>query len=931
MKATPSPATASAGAKPPTTSACPSCAPPFHQLADPQQLRHLGLEEVLDWTEATLARVERAAFFQRFALGEAVQYFYEPFLAEFDPELRKQFGVWYTPPEIVKYMVARVDRALQENFGLPDGLADKRVVVLDPCCGTGAYLVETLRVIYERRKVHGEALAGAFAKEAATQRLFGFELLPAPYVVAHLQIDLLLQRWRGPLDHDKGERAGVFLTNALTGWVPPEEPKTLLFPELVAERDAADRAKRDAEILVIIGNPPYDGFAGISVEEERGLSEAYRETKAAPKPQGQGLNDLYVRFFRMAERRIVEGTKVAQASPPVGPARVPRADSTGGTPVGPTAGTAVPPPHGIVCYISNYSWLDGLSHPGMRERYLEVFDRITVDCLNGDKYKTGKKSPDGTPDPSIFSTEHNREGIQVGTAIAMLECWPRPVEVKPWTPPLSPQQALDFQPPKPAAKAKPPEPQVAEVNFRHWWGKAKRAELLAALGKKTTYERLKPALPLGLPFVPLKVRVDYTKWPLLSELLNQSFPGVKTSRDPALVDFERASLEQRMKRYFDPKVSDGELAAEAPCLVEDTTQFNAKMTRELLKERGYRPEYIVRFHYRPLDMRWLYWEEQTRLVDRARNESRPNMLAGWPALAAVQQNRKEFSPPITVTTAASLHLIERGANYFPLYVRPEETSSVVREMPDLFAEQAGGGSFDPVPNLTPFARDYLAGLCASPEDLFFHIVAILHAPAYRTENAGALRQDWPRVPLPKDADTLRAGAALGRQVAARLDPETDVPGVTDDSPRTDLRGLAALTTSKDAKAKTLDLALTARWGYAGQGGVIMPGPGDVRGGTRGDGFVDVHLNATTRWKDVPVAVWNYTLGGYQVLKKWLSYREAVLLGRPLTADEALDFTKHVRRIAALLALHPALDSHYRASATAAVSEPFSPRAGTRKR
>ncbi len=109
------------------------------------------------------------------------------------------------------------------------------------------------------------------------------------------------------------------------------------------------------------------------------------------------------------------------------------------------------------------------------------------------------------------------------------------------------------------------------------------------------------------------------------------------------------------------------------------------------------------------------------------------------------------------------------------------------------------------------------------------------------------------------------------------------------------------------------MSLTARWGYAGQGGVVMPGPGDVRSGTRGEGFVDVHLNATTRWKDVPVAVWNYTLGGYQVLKKWLSYREAVLLGRPLTADEALDFTNHVRRIAALLALHPALDAHYAAA------------------
>ncbi len=188
------------------------------------------------------------------------------------------------------------------------------------------------------------------------------------------------------------------------------------------------------------------------------------------------------------------------------------------------------------------------------------------------------------------------------------------------------------------------------------------------------------------------------------------------------------------------------------------------------------------------------------------------------------------------------------------------------------------------------------------------------------------------MPLPKDAETLRAGAALGRQIAALLDPETDVPGVTDNSTRKEFHGLGELTVLGGAaqpsprrtapaeggrNAAPPSLSLTARWGYAGQGGVVMPGPGDVRPGTRGEGFVDVHLNATTRWKDVPATVWAYTLGGYQVLKKWLSYREAVLLGRALTADEALDFTNHVRRIAALLAMHPQLDAHYAASASTA--------------
>ena len=119
----------------------------FQQLSDPGRLQPLGLVEVLDWTAAALDRVDRPAFFSRFAEGEAVPYFYEPFLEAFDPQLRKQLGVWYTPKEVVRYMVARVDRALKDDLDIPEGLAAENVYVLDPCCGTGAYLAEVLRRI----------------------------------------------------------------------------------------------------------------------------------------------------------------------------------------------------------------------------------------------------------------------------------------------------------------------------------------------------------------------------------------------------------------------------------------------------------------------------------------------------------------------------------------------------------------------------------------------------------------------------------------------------------------------------------------------------------------------------------------------------------------------------------------------------------------
>lgn len=851
----------------------------FVQLAgDPKKVRALHLEEVLDWTEECLARVDRVSFFARYDMGEAVQYFYEPFLAEFDPELRKDFGVWYTPPEIVRYMVGRVDAALRENFGLPDGLADPSVIVLDPCCGTGAYLVETLRLIHKRLvDGYGEAQAALKIREVAKRRLYGFELLPAPYVVSHLQIDLLLNRWGADLNHENDERAGVFLTNALTGWVPVKHPKELvLFSEFTDERDAAEHVKQKEDILVILGNPPYDGYAGMAIEEERALTEAYRTTKEAPAPQGQGLNDLYIRFYRMAERRIAEGVAQTDEATP-GP---PRQDAKG-----------------IVCYISNYSWLDGLSHPGMRERFMEVFDAISIDCLNGDKYKTGKKTPDGKPDPSVFSTGKNREGIQVGTAVAMLERRPNKKAN------VAPFDADHYKP-------------RAEVRFRHWWGTDKRHDIDQAIVTAKAWHVLNPALKLGLPFLPAGAREDFTNWPQLVELFPKFFPGVKTSRDASLVSIDRAQLEQRMAEYFDPKLSWSALRKHMhmASLTEDSGRFDAKAVREELLKHGVQSGRFCRYVYRPFDVRWVYWQARTNLLDRARPDyieqvAEPNI---W--LSATQRNRKEgfYSPQVT-RVLADHHIVESNVGMFPLFLLPIAEGDSNDAHPELFATIKPSG---PQPNLTEFARQYLQELQCGVEDLFFHVVAVLHAPAYREENAGALRQDWPRIPLPKASSTLQAGAALGRQMAALLDPETPVAGITDLRVSPDFKGLAELAVSRksgDKRQAEPDLQIEALWGYAGQGGVVMPGPGKVTAGTRGAGYVDVHLNGSTRWKDVPESVWHYTLGGYQVLKKWLSYREHALLRRPLTSDESQSFTHHVRRIAAILALGEALDRHYQAS------------------
>jgi hypothetical protein len=898
----------------------------FEQVATPTKLGPLGLVEVLDWTAAALNRVDRPAFFEKFSVEtHAVQYFYEPFLEAFDPELRKQLGVWYTPPEIVQYQVARVDAALREELDIPDGLADPRVFVLDPCCGTGAYLVEVLRVIAQTLKNEkGEgALAELTIKQAAQERIFGFELLPAPFVVAHLQMGLLLQNLAVPLDDAKNERAAIYLTNALTGWEPPsEEAKkqlTFAIPEFKQEKEAADGIKQEKKIIVILGNPPYNGYAGLAVEEERDLSNAYRTTKRAAAPQGQGLNDLYVRFFRMAERRIVEKSG-----------------------------------EGIISFISNYSWLDGLSFTGMREKYLEVFDSITVDCLNGDKFKTGKLTPEGNPDPSVFSTESNREGIQVGTAIATLVKRGAHASGVPFSASRrKPRETISMKDDGSGATPEPARETRAlptEIQFRHLWGKDKRGELLATLNEPTKkiYSRLKPPLEVGLPFLPMQTETGYFKWPLLTELFPVSFPGVKTSRDNFLVDVEKNALVKRLEKYFDPEVSHEEMNRIAPGMMKNTPRFKAKLVRDELRKRGFLKKNVVRYCYRPFDVRWLYWEPETKLLDEKRTEYFLQVFDGNVYLVTQQKPRREWSQPQALSSIGCLDLMDRGASCFPLLLRENFDLSVsaLRETPDLFSPRSDGGGGKSKtaikPNLSDKAAAYSAGLRVKPDTLFYHTLAVLHAPEYRAENSGALRQDWPRVPLPKSREALLASAELGKQVAAFFDTETLLTGVANGNVRAELKTIAVLSSTKN-------LSLTAGWGHAGQGGVTMPGKGklatraftadeaagragsplpaadcneSVRVGEErrarsdapylGSATHDIFLNEAACWQNVPEKVWDYTIGGYQVIKKWLSYREFELLGRALTPDEAREVTHMARRIAALILLQPELDKNYEA-------------------
>lgn len=238
----------------------------FERIAIPNQLEMLDMRKPLEWAEATLRRTAWAPFAAAFEQGDAVNYFYEPFLEAYDPALREQLGVWYTPREIIQYQVARVDRLLREELEIATGLADERVIVLDPATGTGGYLLEVLRVIDTTLRARGAGGMHAIElRQAATQRVFGFEILPAPFVVAHLQIATLLAERGAPLG--EAQRAGIFLTNSLTGW-KVEDAKQLTLPAefaaLQREAESATAVKHEAKILVILGNPPYRGQAGVA-------------------------------------------------------------------------------------------------------------------------------------------------------------------------------------------------------------------------------------------------------------------------------------------------------------------------------------------------------------------------------------------------------------------------------------------------------------------------------------------------------------------------------------------------------------------------------------------------------------------------------------------------------------------------------------------
>jgi len=416
-------------------------------------------------------------------------------------------------------------------------------------------------------------------------------------------------------------------------------------------------------------------------------------------------------------------------------------------------------------------------------------------------------------------------------------------------------------------------------------------------------------------------------------------------RGGALIDNDKTGLERRMRAYYDHSVDWDLLKTISPKLTCNAGRFDAKKARKKIQDSEvFSGTRLVRYALRPFDNRWTYYSPVRPLW----NEPRPhlwqqycggnNFLMSRPAGVAHPEGVSFF----LTRNLGDNDFLRGHAYYIPFEEKPMPRRTKRREATQhKLPLETQSSTHHPRPNLSGGIHLYALELDIPWEPgladgIWMHSLAVGYSSKYLQENVDGIRQDWPRIPLPDSKEALAASAALGRQIAALLDTEVPVKTVTTGEIRSDLKLIATPSRFGGGSLKESELALTVGWGHAGKGGVTMPGKGKllerdyspserkaILEGARclnlsekqlfsllGEKTLDVFLNDVAFWCNIPEKVWHYTIGGYQVIKKWLSYREEPILGRPLTKDEVRYVQEMARRIAALILLQPALDANY---------------------
>ncbi len=307
----------------------------------------------------------------------------------------------------------------------------------------------------------------------------------------------------------------------------------------------------------------------------------------------------------------------------------------------------------------------------------------------------------------------------------------------------------------------------------------------AEASAETLYKSFAPSLSLRLQFLPAEVPSDYFAWPSLPDLLPVSFVGVKTSRDEFLIDVDLPTLEKRIDHYFDRSVSNIDIATAYPIIMNASARYDPVDTRKVLLERPTRSGKFVRYVYRPFDVRWLYWDPDTKILDEKRSEFERHVLPGAVLIEAREKEVGDTFARGTVVGGLADNFGNGLSTFFPALLN--DGHDTLRR-----------------PNLLQTTDNWRRASGLLETDVFFHCVAIIHAPNYRKANDAALRIDWPRVPLPRSVETARLSASLGERLALLLDADRAVPGVTTGSL---LPVLAVIGLPKGQK-----FALTSGWG-----------------------------------------------------------------------------------------------------------------------
>lgn len=849
----------------------------FERLAGPSQASTLDLEDVLERTARMLSRVEVDTFFRNFSSGEAIQHFYQPFLKAFDPDSQVTMGVWYTPPEIVRYMVERVDRVLRDDLGITDGLANENVIVLDPCCGTGAYLIEVLRRIKKTLcNESNDDSVGEAVKKAALTRVKGFEVMPAPFVIAHWRVNEFLTSIKAPMD--EGSRAQIILTNSLTGWDKKDDQKNLSLG-LKDEHDLASDVKLNDRILVVISNPPYHGHAKVMPGQEARLVKRYKDKlRASGKAKKSQLDDPYVKFFSVAEERVLKENR------------------------------------GIVSYITNASYLTGISFIGVRQSFLESFDKMWIEETGGDIFKIGNFQ-DGI-ERRVATNLLVKTGDQYGDCTVLY-------------------RNLDGQSPK-----------------------LRREELLKRVTDdekafESRYDIARPRRENNWSLSPVETASsEYDNWPYVTEICkieetdqevtmrkereanSKMGPrerqghesGMHENRDWALIDSCRSSLANRMKEYYCTKLSWQDLCERGhkmncPKSGYENPEEVWKKNREA--KEAYDDGNIIFWTAFPFDTRHAYVSRFQSVWNRCRPILLDQRLGNdkFLAIPASMSGKHVGFPAAFSSVIGNYHHMSSQTSFFPFsdYVPPS------RSMPEKRTA-----------NLSKKARNWMANMGFSDIDSsneiaslpWFHVLSICYSPAYVSDNAKMLKVDYPSIPMPDKRDRLVISAELGKDVAALLDDKWK-----EASQNPIPHGIKIL-----GNVRGNDYLLDGKWTHITSRGISL-GRGIVeplRGwdneerGTLSEAFssmqIDEHrgfellgkardicLNDKCRWKGVPDAVWNFRIGNRQVIRKWLSYRSETVIGRKMDVETEVKYVRGmIWRLATLILMTDRLDANYAA-------------------